>query len=114
MPINFNLALGLRTLARSQIFSELIFGTKTSPFCIIEKQLITNLTESSNDKKNLVIDVRYSMIPNQTVPMWGLVIDVKRGMKEHAIWWTSRGLEQSQLSLFKDMLNGKNCINNQG
>ena len=66
-----------------------------------------------DDDKNLVTDVRYSMIPNQIVPMWGLVIDVKRGMKEHAIWWTSRGLEQSQLSLFKDMLSGKNCINNQ-
>ena len=66
-----------------------------------------------DDDKNLVTDVRYSMIPNQIAPMWGLVIDVKRGMKEHAIWWTSRGLEQSQLSLFKDMLSGKNCINNQ-
>ena len=66
-----------------------------------------------DDDKNLVTDVRYSMIQNQIAPMWGLVIDVKRGIKEHAIWWTSRDLEQSQLSLFKDMLSGKNCINKQ-
>ena len=62
-----------------------------------------------DDKKNLVTDVRYSMIPNQIAPMWGLVIDVHRGMNEHAIWWTSRALEQGRLSLFKDMLSGKKC-----
>ena len=64
-----------------------------------------------NDEKNLVTDIRYSMIPNQIAPMWGLVIDVQRGINEHAIWWTSRGLEQSQLALFKDMLSGKECRN---
>ena len=64
-----------------------------------------------NDEKNLVTDIRYSIIPNQIAPMWGLVIDVQRGINEHAIWWTSRGLEQSQLALFKDMLNGKECKN---
>ena len=62
-----------------------------------------------DDEKNLVTDVRYSMIPNQIAPMWGLLIDIKRGMKEHAIWWTSRDLDQRQLALFKDMLIGKKC-----
>ena len=62
-----------------------------------------------DDEKNLVTDVRYSMIPNQITPMWGLVIDVQRGMNEHAIWWTSRDLEQSRLDLFIDMLSGKKC-----
>ena len=62
-----------------------------------------------DDKKNLVIDVRYSMLPNQVAPMWGLIIDVHRGINEHAIWWTSRSLEQSRLALFKDMLRGKKC-----
>ena len=62
-----------------------------------------------DDEKNLVTDIRYSMIPNQIAPMWGLAIDVKRGINEHAIWWTSRDLEQSRLALFKDMLSGKKC-----
>ena len=60
-------------------------------------------------EKNILTDVRYSMIPNQISPMWGLIIDVQRGINEHAIWWTSRSLDQSQLDLFTDMLKGKEC-----
>ena len=62
-------------------------------------------------EKSLVTDVRYSMVPNQIAPMWGLVIDVQKSKNEHAIWWTSRTLEQSQLDKFKDMLIGKTCRN---
>tara|TARA_X000001036_G_scaffold5137_1_gene4632 strand:- start:614 stop:1624 length:1011 start_codon:yes stop_codon:yes gene_type:complete len=62
-----------------------------------------------NKEKNLVTDIRYSMIPNQIAPMWGLVIDDKRGINEHAIWWTNRDFDQSQIDLFKDMLSGKKC-----
>ena len=64
-----------------------------------------------DEEKNIVTDVRYSMIPNQIAPMWGLLIDDQRGINEHAIWWTSRSLDQSQLDLFKDMLKGKKCEN---
>ena len=60
-------------------------------------------------EKNIVTDVRYSMIPNQIAPMWGLTIDEHRGINEHATWWTSRNLDQSQLDLFIDMLKGKKC-----
>ena len=49
------------------------------------------------------------MIPNQIAPMWGLIIDDQRGIDEHAIWWTNRDLDQSQIDLFKDMLSGKKC-----
>ena len=63
-------------------------------------------------ERNVVTDVRYSMIPNQIAPMWGLVIDDQRGINEHAIWWTSRSLNQSQIDLFKDMLKGESCANN--
>ena len=62
-------------------------------------------------EKNLVTDIRYSMIPNQIASMWGLVIDDMRDINEHAIWWTSRDLKQSQLDLFKEMLSGKKCRN---
>jgi inner membrane protein len=62
------------------------------------------------DKENsLVTDIRYSMIPNQIAPLWGLVIDKNRSIDEHASWWTSRSLDQSQLDLFKEMLSGKKC-----
>ena len=62
-----------------------------------------------DEEKKLVTDIRYSMIPNQIEPMWGLVIDDQQGKNEHAIWWTSRSLDQSQLDLFKEMLSGKQC-----
>tara|TARA_B110000858_G_scaffold161535_1_gene186152 strand:+ start:910 stop:1920 length:1011 start_codon:yes stop_codon:yes gene_type:complete len=64
-----------------------------------------------NKEKNLVTDIRYSMIPNKIAPMWGLVIDDMLDINEHAIWWTSRDLKQSQLDLFKEMLSGKKCRN---
>ena len=60
-------------------------------------------------EKKTVTDVRYSMIPNQIAPMWGLTIDDKRSINEHATWWTSRDLDQSQIDLFIDMLKGKKC-----
>ena len=62
-------------------------------------------------ERNIVTDVRYSMIPNQISPMWGLVIDSSRGTNEHAIWWASRSLDRSQIDLFKNMLIGRNCGN---
>jgi inner membrane protein len=62
-----------------------------------------------DEKNDLVTDIRYSMIPNQIAPMWGLVIDKKRSIDEHASWWTSQSLNQSQLKLFKEMLRGEAC-----
>ena len=59
--------------------------------------------------KNLVTDVRYSMIPNQIAPMWGLIIDEKQGTNEHAAWWASRDLDDESLALFKEMLLGHKC-----
>jgi inner membrane protein len=59
--------------------------------------------------ENLVTDVRYSMIPNQIAPMWGLVIDNRRGTNEHAAWWASRSLDDESLTLFKEMLLGDVC-----
>ena len=62
-----------------------------------------------DDKNSLVTDIRYSMIPNQIAPMWGLVIDTEQSIDDHAAWWTSRSLDQGQLDLFKEMLSGKKC-----
>ena len=59
--------------------------------------------------KNLVTDVRYSMVPNQITPMWGLVIDDRKGAHEHAVWWAGRDLDDEGLTLFKEMLLGDAC-----
>lgn len=37
--------------------------------------------------------------------MWGIIIDNQRALNEHATWWTSRGVNKSQLALFIDFLN---------
>ena len=62
-----------------------------------------------DEEKSLVTDVRYSMLPNQIEPMWGLVIDDLRDTNEHAIWWTGRDVDESQWNLFVKMLGGKEC-----
>ena len=59
--------------------------------------------------RNLVTDVRYSMIPNQITPMWGLVIDEEKGSSEHAVWWASRDLGDDDLTLLKEMVLGHDC-----
>ncbi len=61
--------------------------------------------------KILVTDVRYSMLPDQIEPMWGLIIDDQLEISEHSTWWTGRDLDQSQLDLFIKMLRGKKCRN---
>jgi inner membrane protein len=65
-----------------------------------------------DEEKNLVTDFRYSMLPNQIQPMWGLVIDDQRDTNAHAILWTGRDLDQSQWDTFIEMLSGKKCKNN--
>jgi len=60
-------------------------------------------------EKDLVADIRYSMVPNEIEPMWGLLIDRDAALSQHASWWTSRHLDQSQLQKFQRMLTGDSC-----
>ena len=60
-------------------------------------------------ERNLLTDIRYSMIPNQIDPMWGLVIDDLQDTNAHSVWWTGRSLSQNQLDLFISMLIGSKC-----
>ncbi len=62
-----------------------------------------------DNERKIVTDIRYSMIPNQIEPLWGLTIDSNRKKNEHAIWWTGRSLSETQIDLFKQMLSGRNC-----
>ena len=64
-------------------------------------------------EKKLVTDIRYSMLPNQIEAMWGLVIDESLDLEKHALWWTGRSLEPSELDLFYEMLIGKGCSDNE-
>ena len=60
-------------------------------------------------EKGLVADIRYSMVPNEIEPMWGLLIDSYAPLSRHASWWSGRNLKQSQLQKFQRMLTGDSC-----
>tara|TARA_Y100001935_G_C17058892_1_gene385731 strand:+ start:27 stop:422 length:396 start_codon:yes stop_codon:yes gene_type:complete len=62
------------------------------------------------NEKNLVTDVRYSMLPNQIKPMWGLVIYEMREKNEYVLWWTGRNPDRYQTDLFIKMVTGKECL----
>tara|TARA_Y100000994_G_scaffold20447_1_gene14943 strand:- start:368 stop:1375 length:1008 start_codon:yes stop_codon:yes gene_type:complete len=58
---------------------------------------------------SLITDIRYSMLPNEVSPMWGLDVDYQRQPNAHASWWASRELSQKQLLDFRNMITGKSC-----
>jgi inner membrane protein len=42
------------------------------------------------NNKNRIIDVRYSLIPNQVTGMWGITLDSSKGLNDHVEWSTNR------------------------
>ena len=52
-----------------------------------------------------IIDMRYSLVPNEVDPMWGIDIDVNR-QTEHVDWWASRELTDIKQREFLGMLMG--------
>ncbi|HCG70446.1 MAG TPA: metal-dependent hydrolase [Gammaproteobacteria bacterium] len=52
-----------------------------------------------------IIDMRYSLVPNEVDPMWGIDIDVNR-QAEHVDWWASRELTDIKQREFLGMLLG--------
>lgn len=39
---------------------------------------------------NRIIDVRYSLVPNEITGMWGIVLDAEAKLDQHVAWTTSR------------------------
>ena len=60
------------------------------------------------DSKNRVFDMRYSMLPNEIDPMWGITLDLKNP-SEHVQWWTDRSLTSDERSRFFDLLTKESC-----
>jgi inner membrane protein len=42
------------------------------------------------NNENRIIDVRYSLIPNQVTGMWGITLDPSKGLADHVEWSTNR------------------------
>ncbi len=53
---------------------------------------------------NRIIDIRYSMVPNQIDALWSLEVSPKALINQHADYIISRERSDSQLNRFKEML----------
>ena len=54
------------------------------------------------DNKNIIIDIRYSMLPNEINGLWGIEINPSADDKKHITYITNRSLSGRR---FKDLLN---------
>ncbi len=61
----------------------------------------------------LVVDVRYSNLPNAIAPMWGIELSANADTQTHARWWASRSLSAAGRTEFAALLGGVNCMNYQ-
>ncbi len=55
-------------------------------------------------RPNYVIDIRYSMIPNEINPLWGIQLDPAAGLKDHVQYITDRSGGPERAAQLKQML----------
>ena len=64
---------------------------------------------SFNPDQKLVIDARYSLVPNQISPLWGIIINPQKKINEHVEWWKNETPNENQISDFLRLLYGDDC-----
>ncbi len=57
---------------------------------------------------NRIIDARYSLVPNEISPLWGIELDPAASPEQHITYYTSRDTGQSNRQKFWRMLTGQN------
>jgi inner membrane protein len=57
-----------------------------------------------NGNKHFIIDIRYSLIPNQVDPLWGIRLDPHAGSTQHVEYITDRNGAAGRISLLGRML----------
>jgi len=50
-----------------------------------------------------IIDVRYSLIPNQVTGMWGIELNAQKGKSEHVVWTSNRPAGAEASARFKEL-----------
>jgi inner membrane protein len=60
-------------------------------------------------KPGEVMDMRYSMVPNQIAPMWGITLDTDTDMNAHVQWWSRRDTSSETIEAFEALLMGEGC-----
>lgn len=56
------------------------------------------------NNENRIIDVRYSLIPNQVTGMWGITLDSSKGLTDHVEWTTNRPKGQEAMKKTTELL----------
>jgi len=56
-----------------------------------------------------IIDLRYSIVPNQIDPMWGIRLDPNAQAADHVEWFSTRETNRTETRLFWRMLSGAEC-----
>jgi len=66
---------------------------------------------SYNPEKKIIIDTRYSLLPNEISPLWAIIINSTKKNSEHVEWWESKAPNKDHLIKFLALLKGKKCLN---
>ena len=56
-----------------------------------------------------VTDMRYSTIPNQVEPMWGITLNPHADPTEHVRWWSRRDVSGGMWAEFGSLMQGEGC-----
>lgn len=57
--------------------------------------------------QNRIVDMRYSMMPHQIKPFWGIVLDLDRSANQHVEYTVTRTVEPKAFSILGDMILGR-------
>ena len=57
-----------------------------------------------------ITDMRYSTVPNEVDPMWGITINPEAAAASHVVWWSRRDTGAEKLSAFAALLRGEGCV----
>lgn len=59
---------------------------------------------------NRIIDVRYSLVPNEMAPLWGIDLDPTKSPQAHVEFRNLQRISEDQMAIFRDYLVGDGCV----
>ncbi len=61
-------------------------------------------------RKSFIIDMRYSILPNEVNSLWGIGLSQSAGPSDHVTFESDRDASESRMKIFWAMLRGDTCI----
>ena len=53
--------------------------------------------------------MRYSTVPNQIDPMWGITLTPSDDREQHVVWWSRRDVSDNAWQTFGELIDGSAC-----